>query len=1058
MPVGNMTMGEILVHAERYRARLRGVGWLLATLLCLPGLAWPQVEEIVVTVRKKAENLQDVPMAVTAFGAEAIQRQGIRNVADIARYTSSIQFDESFAQSDTRIVVRGLSPTRGRQNVALLVDGIDVSSEAISSSGGSLLVNTRLIDIERIEVVLGPQMALYGRSAFNGALQYITRDPSDAFETELKADVNDNRGYELVGAISGPILGDALGYRLNATWWDQEGFYENSITNATLGSDKGYGLALTLKSEIGDHWSFKFRTEYTDDQSKPSAAAFLPFNTELETPQGAFDAGVAECNTPIIDALSDWDDPDDPDRGVAGNNQAWLDRGLRILDPAYVATLDPDTLDPDLQTFVIPAGGGAYCQDRTPARVGQIPDAGDLTIALAPNPVTPGIDYEGFDRELLRLSLVAEWSSDRFTVTSLTGFTQDDNTEMQDSNAFAFLDESAGPFLDGNVNTFAFDNEKTTKQFSQDLRVTTSFDGPVNGSIGGLYWTEDVVNDSKSITTQASGTHCIWNNGFPPGNIDLGIANGCTGFTATPVAPFQAGAAPFRTPSPADRETDHWSIYGNLDVELAENWTLSFEGRYNDEDVRVDGPIFLDPGTSGGPGGLNPCGIFFRPCVPYEDYLADGRYYDDAYFPWTDEDVDGNDLAFFRLDQDLIDDIPIQCWQQQTNAILTSTEEGPALIETTGTQSALMGPDGKIYMVDTPVFGAGGVTVKQLDADGRAIPNPNNTDYFNPWCKDFLTKSDEWFSPKVTVQWRATGDMLIYGSWSRARKPGGFSLLTVGSSGLNRELTEFEAEKMEVWEIGGNTAWLDNTLVVNGSLFFQDFTDKQALTSTLGNDGRLVSKIENAGSAEVWGAEVSVDWNPISELLGGNWRLRGAYTWLDTEYTDFTVQTGSPTTSAHAGNCVPTIVGTETLCTVSYTGNELEDAPNGAFTGMAGYYYALPSNATAYVETDVIWQDTRFTGITNNLWTNSYWLLNLRLGIQSEYWETLLYVDNVLDDDTVQFSGGGPGLGCCFALGDEIDISRIPSTKVMVDLPLFSTAFLPRPRVVGFRMSFRFGG
>ena len=125
---------------------------------------------------------------------------------------------------------------------------------------------------------------------------------------------------------------------------------------------------------------------------------------------------------------------------------------------------------------------------------------------------------------------------------------------------------------------------------------------------------------------------------------------------------------------------------------------------------------------------------------------------------------------------------------------------------------------------------------------------------------------------------------------------------------------------------------------------------------------------------------------------------------------------------------------------------------------MAGYYHTMSSHATAYIETDIIWQDDRFTDITNNLWTNAYWLLNLRLGIHSEYWETLLYVDNVLDDDTVQISGGGPGLGCCFALGDEIDISRIPSTKVMIDLPLFSTAFLPRPRVAGFRVSFRFGG
>ncbi len=1042
---------------------MRRCAFVAAMLGSLANPVWAQIDEIVVSVRKKAENLQDVPISVTAFGEEAIQRQGIRNVFDVAKYSPSIQFDESFAQSDTRIVVRGLSPTRGRQNAALLVDGIDVSSEAITSSGGSLLVNTRLIDIERIEVVLGPQMALYGRSAFNGAIQYVTRDPSPRFETEVKVAGNDQSGYELIGALSGPIFGDALGFRLNATAWDQEGFYRNTITNEKLGGDEGWGLAFTLKSEIGKNWSFKFRTEYTDDQSEPTAQAFLPFNTELDVPSGAFLAGVAECNQPLVDALSDWDNPGNPNQGVPGNNQAWLDRGLRILDPEYVATLDPATLDPDLESFVIPAGGGAYCEERTPSRVGQIPDAGELTVAVAPNPSTPGTDYTGFDRELLRLSLVAGWSSDRFSFTSLTGYTDDENTETQDTNAFAFLDDAAGPFLDGNVNSFSFDNDKTTEQFSQDFRFTTTLDGPINGTVGGLYWHEDVKNDSKSITAQASGTHCFWNS--LTGLLNPVLADdGCTGYTETPYAPYQAAVTPFRPPSPANRETEHWSIYGNLDFDIAENWTLSLEGRYNDEDVRVEGPIFFDPGASGGPGGLNPCGIFFRGCQPFADYIAAGNYFGDSYFPWIDEDEDGNDLPFFRVDQDLIDDIPIQCWQQKTDAILTSIEDGPALIERTGTKSVVVGPDGTEYMVDTPEWMSGGqpILVRELDDDGNptgpAVPNAVPTDYFNPWCEDALTKSDKWFTPKVTLEWRATEDMLFYGSWARARKPGGFSLLTVGSSGLDRELTEFEAEKMEVWEVGGNTAWLSNTLTVNGSVFFQDFTDKQALTSALGNDGRLVSKIENAGSAEVWGAELRVQWSPISEFLGGNWRFQGAYTWLDTEYTDFTVETGSPVTAAAAGNCTPTRVGTEMLCNVSYTGNKLENAPEGAFTGLAGYYYPLSSTGSAYIETDVIWQDKRFTGITNNLWTEAFWLLNLRTGFRSELWEILLYMDNVLDDETVQFSGGGPGLGCCFALGSEIDISSDPPTAVMVDLPLYSTAFMPRPRIVGFRMSFRFGG
>jgi len=179
---------------------------VLSQLLVWPLVAWSQVEEIVVTVSKKSESLQDVPMSVTAFSSADIERKGIKSISDIALLTSSIQFDESFAQSDTRIVVRGLSPSRGRQNIATLVDGVDVSSESITSSGGSLLLNTRLMDVERIEVVLGPQMALYGRSAFNGAIQYITKDASEEFETDIRFDVAENNRYEAVAGVSGPIL------------------------------------------------------------------------------------------------------------------------------------------------------------------------------------------------------------------------------------------------------------------------------------------------------------------------------------------------------------------------------------------------------------------------------------------------------------------------------------------------------------------------------------------------------------------------------------------------------------------------------------------------------------------------------------------------------------------------------------------------------------------------------------------------------------------------------------------------------------------------------------
>jgi outer membrane receptor protein involved in Fe transport len=168
-----------------------GVAAALAAGLVQAQTASPQatIKEITVLARRRAEDLQQVPLAVTAITAEQIARSGIRDVVDAVRYDTSASFYQNFSPRDTRIVIRGLSPTRGRPNVASLVDGIDISSEAVGTAGGSLLINPRLLDVERIEIIKGPQSALYGRSAFAGAVQYITRNPGEDFIGEAFIDV-----------------------------------------------------------------------------------------------------------------------------------------------------------------------------------------------------------------------------------------------------------------------------------------------------------------------------------------------------------------------------------------------------------------------------------------------------------------------------------------------------------------------------------------------------------------------------------------------------------------------------------------------------------------------------------------------------------------------------------------------------------------------------------------------------------------------------------------------------------------------------------------------------
>jgi iron complex outermembrane receptor protein len=137
-----------------------------------------RLDEVVVTARKVEERLQDVPLSIKAFGDEQIERQGISRVEDIAKLVPGLTFDLGAFPNDTRPAIRGMQSERGRPSVAVLLDGQDIGGENLYIAGGSSSLNTRLLDLERIEVVKGPQSVLYGRSAFSGAINYISKRPS----------------------------------------------------------------------------------------------------------------------------------------------------------------------------------------------------------------------------------------------------------------------------------------------------------------------------------------------------------------------------------------------------------------------------------------------------------------------------------------------------------------------------------------------------------------------------------------------------------------------------------------------------------------------------------------------------------------------------------------------------------------------------------------------------------------------------------------------------------------------------------------------------------------
>lgn len=402
--------------------------------------AFAQIEEIVVTTRKRAENLQEIPIVVTAFTAENIERKGIAGINDILKYTPGVQIIEGFAPQDQRVIIRGLSPTRGRSNVAVLQDDIDISSESVNSAGGSLLINPRLFDLERVEIVKGPHSALYGRSAFAGAINYITKKPGDEFEGRVSADVGTYGKYEAKGAVSGPIVPGVLNVGVNASYWNFDGFYKNSLTNKKVGGTEGAGVAGTLLWKGSDWLKATLRAEYTDDDSTQSPRAIYRTNTLAPVPVNA------RTDIPVAAG------------GTAG-------RG-----------------------FVVSSGLLTF-----PIVTGAIPDAKGLVIALSPNPET-NTDYPGSGREIFRATLRLDAEFSMVDVSTFSHYGEADTFQFSEA-------QNTGRSLNTATGAAETNFVTNTKLHTQEIRVQSNdADSPLKWSLGGLYWNEEVNQDNRSTT------------------------------------------------------------------------------------------------------------------------------------------------------------------------------------------------------------------------------------------------------------------------------------------------------------------------------------------------------------------------------------------------------------------------------------------------------------------------------------------------------------------------------------------------------------------------------
>lgn len=236
-------------------------GVALAALLGASGTAWAQstsnsdesepsatVNEIVVTAQRREQNLQDVGIAITAISGENIEKLNLSSSSDLARSVPNLSIGEpSGAGSQPAIFMRGIGLSDFATNNAGPI-GVYIDDIYISSPSAQIF---QLFDLDRVEVLRGPQGTLYGRNTTGGAIRFISARPGDEFEARLRTQYSSFETTKFEGMIAGPIS-DNVGIRLAAVKDDSEGFSRNLFDGSRRNGQDSLAFRGLLDAEFGD--------------------------------------------------------------------------------------------------------------------------------------------------------------------------------------------------------------------------------------------------------------------------------------------------------------------------------------------------------------------------------------------------------------------------------------------------------------------------------------------------------------------------------------------------------------------------------------------------------------------------------------------------------------------------------------------------------------------------------------------------------------------------------------------------------------------------------------
>jgi outer membrane receptor protein involved in Fe transport len=441
---------------------------LLAATVFTPSLAMAQdapaedeggIKDIVVTARKTQETLSDAPVAVSVVTSEKINELGLNSIDDFAKQSTGISFSQAFGRSTDRPVIRGQSNVLAgvqagvETGAAYFVDGVYYQGDIQGFDPQS---------IERVEVIKGPQSALYGRNTYAGAINYITKDPSKNLTLSARGRLAEYGEHELAGSVSGQLIPDVIGFRVGGRYFNYDGQYTNQLTGKKVGQERTKSAYMLLQVEPSSDIKWRTRVNWQHDEDGP-LAIFL--------------------------------------QGAANNN---CKPGFR--SPRY-RTVSP---------FVPLAPAVLTSTNTNQFFCGTIqPQPNNVRLNTDPLLINPtlgvrdGTAYDGIENKQVLVTSILDWDlgGSGWVFHASGGWRKNYNyfgTDSDHSDAFAYFAGTAASTL-GTEPAFANTNRDEQKDVSVEVRISSPEDQPVRAMIGGYYYKQDFQTTDITFNSGKGG-------------------------------------------------------------------------------------------------------------------------------------------------------------------------------------------------------------------------------------------------------------------------------------------------------------------------------------------------------------------------------------------------------------------------------------------------------------------------------------------------------------------------------------------------------------------------